>query len=53
MLTAFPNAILPANARAELGHLRDVYRAPRAHAAGVLDGLRHFDIAHPMAMAAE
>ena len=53
MLSRFENAVLPANALAELDGLASVYRSSLKHAAGVLDGVRYYRTPQPMRMAGE
>ncbi|SDP63611.1 sucrose-phosphate synthase [Sulfitobacter litoralis] len=53
MLSRFENAVLPANALAELDGLASVYRSPLKHAAGVLDGVQYYRTPQPMLMAGE
>ncbi|TJZ91860.1 HAD-IIB family hydrolase [Paracoccus gahaiensis] len=50
MLAVSGAAILPANAYAELDHLRGpgIYRSPCAHAAGVIDGLTRLGLGAPV-----
>ena len=53
MLSRFENAVLPANALAELDGLASVYRSSLKHAAGVLDGVQYYRTPQPMLMAGE
>lgn len=53
MLQDFAQAIIPANASAELGGVTDALRSPLLHADGVLDGLERLGHLHPLMMAAE
>ena len=53
MLSRFENAVLPANALAELDGLASVYRSSLKHAMGVLDGVQYYRTPQPMLMAGE
>ncbi|WP_245540371.1 HAD-IIB family hydrolase [Paracoccus zeaxanthinifaciens] len=53
MLQDFAQAIIPANASAELDGVTDALRSPLPHADGVLDGLERLGHLHPLMMAAE